>query len=180
MGAARREAKKLEKVEQKKEEEFAAAVEAARAKAEDEELPPRTKSRRSLLTTLKYVFEQLALLPETLCQSCSQKVVPEDPKMLAQQMKRCCGIKRRKGKSLQVLKDRKNDDLPVRMLCGHWMRLRCLNEALTKPPFNKSCKICGRRLSHPAWDNDVKSLEKQWAQKQAKERELAEMAELFS
>ena len=37
-------------------------------------------------------------------------------------------LQRRKGKSLQVLKDRKNDDLPVRMLCGHWMHLRCLNE----------------------------------------------------
>ena len=35
---------------------------------------------------------------------------------------------RRKGKSVKLLKDRKNDNLPVRVLCGHWMHLGCLNK----------------------------------------------------
>eukprot|EP00560_Eucampia_antarctica_P001000 CAMPEP_0197836742 /NCGR_PEP_ID=MMETSP1437-20131217/29895_1 /TAXON_ID=49252 ORGANISM="Eucampia antarctica, Strain CCMP1452" /NCGR_SAMPLE_ID=MMETSP1437 /ASSEMBLY_ACC=CAM_ASM_001096 /LENGTH=45 /DNA_ID= /DNA_START= /DNA_END= /DNA_ORIENTATION= len=45
---------------------------------------------------------------------------------------------------------------------------------MTEPPFGASCpKLgCARRVYHPDWPSDIKQLERQWANDQARQREL--------
>ena len=38
----------------------------------------------------------------------------------------------------------------------------------------------GRRVYHPDWPQDIKVLERAWANEQARQREIADAADLFS
>jgi hypothetical protein len=75
--------------------------------------------------------------------------------------------------------DDKHPKLPERVLCKHWLHHQCLNTLLTTPPFRKQCKECQSLLAHPKWEMDLKKIEKSWALKQAKERELQEAVDLL-
>jgi len=57
-----------------------------------------------------------------------------------------------------------------------------LSEFLQTPPFGKVCpraRCNGAVVQHPDFSSDVKQLEKKWAMKKAKEREIAEVSDLF-
>lgn len=63
---------------------------------------------------------------------------------------------------------------PYRTYCGCWYHKSCLNTLLTEPPFGIECPNFnyGRRVFHPEWPGDVKQLEREWAAKQARMREV--------
>jgi len=51
---------------------------------------------------------------------------------------------------------------------------------LTKPPFGlQGCPTCRLRVWHHEWERDIKRLERRWAAKQARDRELNEVADSF-
>ena len=49
---------------------------------------------------------------------------------------------------------------------------------MTEPPFGATCATvdCGRRVFHPNWPSDIKQMEKAWAMKQARAREIEDAA----
>ena len=54
-----------------------------------------------------------------------------------------------------------------------------MDQDMTTPPFGKSCRVCGQRLYHPDWPATAAQLEKAWAMKQAREREIAEVTDFM-
>lgn len=48
----------------------------------------------------------------------------------------------------------------------------------TQPP--QDCPRCKHRVYHPDWPQDVKQLEKAWANRQAKRREVSEVRDFFT
>ena len=40
-----------------------------------------------------------------------------------------------------VVEDESHDKHPIRVCCGHWYHYKCLDEFLTKPPFEKMCLV---------------------------------------
>ena len=78
------------------------------------------KAAASLLELATMLHVGLSKLPATACQHCSQLVLPADVKELE---------KLRKGAPLY----------PLAALCGHWLHYKCLDTALTNPPFVKQC-----------------------------------------
>ena len=87
-----------------------------------------------------------------------QPVLPSDP-----------------AKAIKFIEN-KNLKRPERVYCGHWYHWGCLDKEMTSPPFGKVCSTCKVVLFHPDWPSDVKKLEKAWANKQTKARELEEVS----
>lgn len=72
--------------------------------------------------------------------------------------------------------------LPELTNCNHWYHLGCLYKYLVSPPFDKPriCHICKEHIHHPKWNNEyIKRMEERYARKMAKERELADVLDLF-
>ena len=110
----------------------------------------------------------LGRVPYERCQGCNKSVVPKDQKEAQAVFK--------KGSKLRV----------QRLYCGHWWHRKCLEKVLTKPPFGmQGCPGCaaegveGVRIWHHDWSRDIKKHEKAWAAKQAREREIQEVADAF-
>ncbi|CAB1108352.1 unnamed protein product [Ectocarpus sp. CCAP 1310/34] len=68
----------------------------------------------------------------------------------------------------------------VAVFCGHWFHYDCLRVWMTEPPFAKDCPRCGHRVYHPDWPQEPKQLEKAWANRQAKRREVGEVRDFFT
>ena len=129
------------------------------------------------------VSEFVTRLPSEECQVCSKRVMPVSP-------------------TAKALSDPEHPERPIRVYCGHWcvvtvgklsrhipsrglfrrFHWACLDEFFTRPPFGKPCGMCndGRRVYHPDWPQDIKVLERAWANEQARQREIADAADLFS
>ena len=74
------------------------------------------------------------------------------------------------------------DKLIERVYCGHIYHHSCLDTYMNTPPFRKEGKLCLRcklRIFHPKWTPDIKLAEARWAHKQAREREVKEVAEFM-
>ena len=50
---------------------------------------------------------------------------------------------------------------------------------MTEPPFGAKCNTCGERVYHPDWPDNIQALERAWAAKQAKLREIDDVAMAF-
>ena len=68
----------------------------------------------------------------------------------------------------------------LKIYCGHHYHFACVDQYLSEPPFGKTCHACGVPIEHRALTTDVKVLEARWAAKQAKQRELDEIADFLS
>lgn len=68
---------------------------------------------------------------------------------------------------------------PLRAGCGHWFNWAAVNRAMSKPPFHVECPVCGERVTHPDWPLDTSVLERAWARKQAKKRELDDVLDFL-
>ncbi|KAK3243954.1 hypothetical protein CYMTET_46417 [Cymbomonas tetramitiformis] len=90
-------------------------------------------------------------LPRDICKICDGGLLPANPSDLP-----------------KLPKDKQVE----RIYCGHYYHYGCLNKIMTVPPFAKPCLTCGRRIYHHKWVSDIKVLEKRWATKQAREREI--------
>jgi len=115
----------------------------------------------SLLPVAKYLVENYALsLPVEPCQNCKKPILSSNP-------------------DDESMKNSKSESRPMRTFCGHWLHWNCLDEWLTSPPFIRQCPVCDRRIWHPDWPEDHKLLEKAWAKKEEKNREVSDVASLL-
>ena len=121
----------------------------------------------SLLICIEYLVKQFTDLPNQKCIICSKKVFPDNPKIL-QQYENNPKKYVNKGKYPQLCN------------CRHWAHHKCLDKFISEPPFGKQCPICKIKLKHPLFETDVKALERQWAVKQAKKRELDDIDEFVN
>eukprot|EP01135_Chromosphaera_perkinsii_P000360 Nk52_evm7s78 gene=Nk52_evmTU7s78 len=101
------------------------------------------------------------------CPLCKEKCFPEDPEEYKEQ---------------QYIENKEHDKLIERVYCGHIYHHGCLDEYMNTPPFEKEgklCLVCKSRIYHPKWTPDMKLSEARWAHKQAKAREINEVAEFM-
>ena len=164
--AARRELRKLAKSEMAKELNWKAEAEAQQA-AIDAKLVRAMADGNGPTHHVGAIIDFVAnhfvtRLPLEPCQGCQKMLLPDDP-----------------SKAAQVFsKDNKNR--ARRVYCSHWWHHKCLNKCLTKPPFGtQGCPECGLRVWHHEWERDIKRLEKRWAAKEARKREMSEVADSF-
>ncbi|CAM9321461.1 unnamed protein product [Discosporangium mesarthrocarpum] len=161
--AARRELKTLTKAEIVKEEEQIRRMEELELKEQEDLLRSQISdtSQPSLYPLVDFVVNVFAnRLPMEKCLSCHQRVLPDDP-------------------SHPALSSTQHMDRPTRVFCGHWFHYDCLRKWMTEPPFAKDCPMCHRRVYHPDWPQTVQQLEKSWANKQAKTREIGEVRDFL-
>jgi len=131
-----------------------------------EQLENTREPKNSLLPTVKYLvgccFQELVW---EQCQVCGKRVVPKDPKKL---------------KAMENNEKYINTEkYPQRSNCGHWFHHACMDEFISNPPFAKPCEICGVRVTNNLWIDDVRTLEKSWATRQAYERDVDDIAEFL-
>ena len=72
---------------------------------------------------------------------------------------------------------------PVRVLCClHLYHYSCLDHYIKSPPFDdrKKCLKCGERVYNESWKDDPQLTEEKWAYKEAKNREIEDVADFFS
>jgi len=71
---------------------------------------------------------------------------------------------------------------PEMIVCGHWYHMKCLQEYMRTPPFEKYCESCSTRVFHPAFPTDSKALArmaKAWSMEQARIREIEDVKEFL-
>lgn len=118
----------------------------------------------SLLALVSFLVREVQRLVSHTCPGCKDRVLPGN----------------REEMSLPKLKLKMQ---PMRTYCGCWYHKSCLNTILTEPPFGllqcPTVDCGGQRVYHPDWSTDVKQLEKEWAAKQAKLREIEDTMSFF-
>jgi hypothetical protein len=107
----------------------------------------------------------LAALPAERCLLSGDPLFPGDPAELEGLLESTSGKRARRR--------------PLRAGCGHWFVWGAVNRAVTSPPFRAECPACGERVTHPDWPLDVAVLERAWARKQAKQRELDDVLDFL-
>jgi len=112
---------------------------------------------QSVYALVSFIHDSLHFLPRKTCQSCYKKILPKSLKKF-QQMEKTSKM------------------YPMRPFCGHWMHYKCLDKYLTEPPFIRICSVddCGLRIQHTDWPKNIKHLERAWAAKQKKIRDIAD------
>lgn len=127
----------------------------------------------SLLPVVKFIVEEFVCrLPNEPCQSCLQPVLPIMPAA-------SIDIDNLADKEAKKIRKGWIQKRPVRTFCGHWLHFDCLDEWLTTPPFIRHCPVCGKRIWHPDWPEDVKQVERAWQNEQARKREMADVADFL-
>ena len=122
----------------------------------------------SLYVLVTFLVKKVTGLVLEQCPCCSKRVLPVCPDELKSIYNSSSSSKSdKKAKEMRKMK-------PYRTYCGCWFHKACLNKLLTEPPFGIECPNanCGRRVFHPEWPGDVKQLEREWAAKQARLREI--------
>ena len=124
----------------------------------------------SLLALVTFLVERVKGLVLQKCPCCKERVLPFNPEELKSMY---CSSSSRHEIDKQSSKSRTKMK-PVRTHCGCWYHKCCLNTFLTEPPFGLECPTdnCGRRVFHPDWPGDIRQLEREWAAKQARMREI--------
>ena len=169
---ARRTIGKLTKEELAKDEEW---MKQEKARMETYNIPDYADSppQPSLLSLVMFLETKIQRLPDEKCPICKELTLPSDPNTLkALYDPQSSDIKARK----QAKRKR-----PIRCYCGCWYHYACLDKFMTEPPFGAACPTpnCGRRVYHPEWPADMKELERGWAMKQARQREIEDAAMCF-
>lgn len=134
-----------------------------------------------LYVLVKFLVEKVRGLVGEVCPCCKERVLPVDPNELISMY----GTPDKNSSDHQQQKQHhpkstKKKMKPMRTYCGCWYHKACLHTLLTEPPFGIECpKLeCGRRVFHPDWPGDIKQLEREWAAREARKREI-EDAMLF-
>jgi len=125
----------------------------------------------SLLSLVTFLVNKIQRLPEQICPLCKELSLPNDPNILKSYYDPVVGADKR-AKIAQR-------NRPVRTYCGCWYHYKCLHEFITQPPFGAACPEDKQRVYHPDWPEDMQELERAWAMKQAKVREIADAASAF-
>ena len=72
---------------------------------------------------------------------------------------------------------------PVRVLCcSHLYHFSCLDRYVKSPPFDdrKKCLRCGEGVYNECWKDSPHLTEEKWAYREAKNREIEDVADFFS
>ena len=129
----------------------------------------------SLFSLVTFLIEKIQYLPLQICPICKKRALPKNPKKLESLY-----LTSNQAKTEKEKKERKASKLkrPIRTFCGCWYHYECLDKHMTEPPFGATCATvdCGRRVFHPNWPSDIKQMEKAWAMKQARAREIEDAA----
>ena len=166
---ARRTIGKLTKEEKAKDEDWERHEQ---ARMEGSNIPDYADSdpQPSLLSLVTFLERKIQRLPDEVCPICKELALPSDPNTLKALYESKSGDKqaRKEAKRMQ----------PIRTYCGCWYHYLCLDKFMTEPPFGAACPTatCGRRVYHPDWPADIKELERGWAKKQARQREIEDAA----
>lgn len=129
----------------------------------------------SLLTLVKFLVREVKRLPNEHCPVCAKLTLPNNPDDLQALYQSSSDAKTEKEKrARRAAKLRR----PMRTYCGCWYHYNCLDKFLREPPFGAECRTagCGRRVYHNEWPGDMKELERAWAAKQARAREIEDAA----
>ena len=119
-----------------------------------------TPSLLPLVSRLRSTIQKITTAP---CPVCKKTAIPDKPAQL---------------QKFYDLKG-KHKNQPFYSSCGCWFHFSCLNQLLTEPPFGEACPACKRRAYHPDWTADTKELEKAYAERQARQREIDDVAMMF-
>lgn len=127
----------------------------------------------SLLSLVTFLETKIQRLPDELCPICKEPSLPSNPDTLK-------ALYDPQSSDKQARKQAKRKR-PVRCYCGCWYHYACLDKFMTEPPFGSACPTadCGRRVYHPEWPAEIKELERAWAMKQARQREIDDAAMCF-
>lgn len=129
----------------------------------------------SLLALVTFLVHKITMLPQQRCPVCSERTLPVEPKELKALYAGSSDAKTEKEKKARRASKQRR---PIRTYCGCWYHYKCLNKFMTEPPFGAVCLTegCGRRVFHPDWPSDMKQLERAWANRKAREREIEDAA----
>ncbi|XP_052811888.1 uncharacterized protein LOC128239326 [Mya arenaria] len=122
---------------------------------------PPFKPRPSLLEVCQFLVQDcVKRYPGENCPVCRERVMLRDPEAVAKDPKKRV----------------------ERVYCGHLYHHGCLAKYLKTPPFKdgKFCPDCGKQIFHDKWKVSPELAEARWAAKQARQRELAEVADFLS
>jgi hypothetical protein len=132
----------------------------------------------SLFSLIQFLRDKIQYLPDAKCPCCKRLTLPTEPEVLKTLYKSASECKTDKEK-----KERKKAKAmrPIRTYCGCWYHYECLNKFMTEPPFGIACPTegCGRRVFHPDWPDDIKTLDRAWSALQARKREIEDISMLF-
>ena len=148
--AARERALLMEQEERKQRQ----AVEAA---AKREEAAWRGPDARLLEVVRFLLVDCLQAVVRGRCGQCGKGLLPGDPALV-----------RKVPKKMAL----------VRLRCGHFYHQACLTKYVNTPPFRAKCHTCGQKIEDHGVEQSSK-LEARWAAQQAREREIADCADLF-
>ena len=116
--------------------------------------------RRSIFPAIESIWADLVLPITTVpCPVCAKRILP--------------------AKSSLMDKIPKDMRAERSTLCPHLYHFHCLETYVTNPPFDKGCKVCGEKIKHRKLVTESKALEARWAAQKAREREIADAADLF-
>ena len=108
---------------------------------------------------VKFALDDLLnVVVKSKCPICDKKVLPSDPKHCS-----------------KIPSKMKAD----RLYCGHFYHHHCLETYMSNPPFDDTCHVCGAQINHHRFSDTREQLEKRWAQKQARQREIQDLEDLF-
>jgi HEPN domain-containing protein len=135
-----------------------------------------------LYVLVKFLLDKVHGLVEETCPCCKDRVLPLNPDVL----KSMYGTADKAASNHQQQaeyhpKSTKKKMKPMRTYCGCWYHKSCLNTLLTEPPFGIECPTpeCGRQVFHPDWPGDIRQLEREWAAREAKKREIEDVMNCF-
>lgn len=130
----------------------------------------------SLLALVNFLVNKIQRLADMTCPICKAPSLPKDPKILSSFYEPAASVatavEKRTRKVAQM-------NRPIRTYCGCWYHYKCLHTFMTQPPFGAACPVDAIRVFHPDWPADMQELERAWALKQAKEREIEDAAMAF-
>mmetsp|Transcript_33990 Transcript_33990/g.68485 ORF Transcript_33990/g.68485 Transcript_33990/m.68485 type:complete len:471 (-) Transcript_33990:143-1555(-) len=125
----------------------------------------------SLLAVITFLTNEVKRLTSVKCPICSKLALPAEPNDL-----KALYLSHSDAKTEKEKKARRMAKLqrPERVYCGCWYHHKCLDRFITEPPFGAECATdgCSRRVYHGDWPADIKELERAWAGKQARVREI--------
>lgn len=161
---ARKDLRKLAKSEAENDEEQVKELKEQQQKEMESLMGTKANdvAQPSLIPVVRFLVEDFVCrMPLELCQACQKPVLPEDPNELNSTTASALAKK------------------PMRTFCGHWLHFSCLDEWLTTPPFIRQCPVCTKRIWHPDWTADVKTLEHAWMAKEARQREVSDVSDFL-
>lgn len=128
------------------------------------------------MALVNFLRDNIQRLPKEVCPVCRELTLPRDPDELkllyVASSKECRTDEEKKARKLAKAAR------PMRTHCGCWYHHKCLNTFMIEPPFGDGCLTegCGSRVYHPEWPDDSNQLERSWARKMARKREMEDAA----